>query len=154
PSIAFVQTAFQANPGALCHPPRNRSFQGLPFLPRRFAALPSVGKQCGETSLDFSFQAREDPASCAGGARIAASPLSSAFLHFSNNNSPALLVAFTTALISVTRSFPSSSSRIPSIVHPAGVVTESFSSAGWSPVSSTTLAEPFIICAASSVETS
>src|SRR5262249_25562191 len=74
--------------------------------------------------------------------------------YFSNNNSPARLVAFTTALISVTRSFPSSSSRIPSIVHPAGVVTESFSSAGWSPVSSTTLAEPFIICAASSVETS
>ena len=38
--------------------------------------------------------------------------------------------AFTTALIRVTRSLPSSSSIIPSIVHPAGVVTASFNSAG------------------------
>src|SRR5882762_6963717 len=57
--------------------------------------------------------------------------------YFSNSSSPARLVAFTTALISVTRSFPSSSSRMPSIVQPAGVVTASFSNAGWSPVSST-----------------
>ena len=39
-------------------------------------------------------------------------------------------VARITALISVTRSPPSSSSRMPSIVHPAGVVTASLSSAG------------------------
>ena len=39
-------------------------------------------------------------------------------------------VAFTTALISVTRSFPSSSSRMPSMVQPAGVVTASLSNAG------------------------
>jgi len=51
-------------------------------------------------------------------------------------------VARITALISVTRSPPSSSSRIPSIVHPAGVVTASFSSAGWYPVSSTIFAAP------------
>src|SRR6266404_305670 len=66
-------------------------------------------------------------------------------LYFSKRSSPARCVAFTTALISVTRSFPSSSSRMPSIVQPAGVVTASFSSAGWSPVSSTTLAAPFIV---------
>src|ERR1700686_4667851 len=47
-------------------------------------------------------------------------------------------VAFTTALISVTRNFPSSSSIMPSTVQPAGVVTASFNSAGWSPVSRTT----------------
>ena len=74
--------------------------------------------------------------------------------HFSKSSSPARSVALTTALISVTRSFPSSSSRMPSIVQPAGVVTASFNSAGWSPVSSTTLAEPFIVCAASNVATS
>src|SRR6266851_2217071 len=50
--------------------------------------------------------------------------------YFSNSNSPARLVAFTTALMSVTRSLPSSNSIIPSMVHPAGVVTASFSSAG------------------------
>src|SRR5215472_181370 len=50
--------------------------------------------------------------------------------YFSKSSSPARLVAFTTALMSVTRSFPSSSSRIPSMVQPAGVVTASFSSAG------------------------
>src|SRR5580704_11255907 len=50
--------------------------------------------------------------------------------YFSNSSSPARWVAFTTALISVTRNFPSSSSRMPSMVHPAGVVTASFSSAG------------------------
>ncbi len=38
--------------------------------------------------------------------------------------------AFTTALINVTRSLPSSNSIIPSTVQPAGVVTASFSSAG------------------------
>src|SRR5581483_1263266 len=38
--------------------------------------------------------------------------------------------AFTTALISVTRNLPSSSSMIPSMVHPAGVVTASFNKAG------------------------
>src|SRR5882762_3641041 len=74
--------------------------------------------------------------------------------YFSNSSSPARLVAFTTALISVTRSLPSSSSNIPSIVQPAGVVTASFSCAGCSPVSSTTLAAPFIVWAASSVATS
>src|SRR6266478_3816868 len=50
--------------------------------------------------------------------------------YFSNNSSTARLVASTTALISVTPSLPSYSSRIPSIVHPAGVVTASFSKAG------------------------
>ena len=50
--------------------------------------------------------------------------------YFSNSNSPARCVAFTTALISVTRSLPSSSSRMPSMVQPAGVVTASLSSAG------------------------
>ena len=40
-------------------------------------------------------------------------------------------VARITALISVTRNPPSSNSRMPSIVHPAGVVTASLSSAGW-----------------------
>ena len=44
-------------------------------------------------------------------------------------------VARFTALINVTRRPPSSSSRMPSTVHPAGVVTASFSSAGWYPVS-------------------
>jgi len=39
--------------------------------------------------------------------------------------SPARSVALTTALIRVTRSLPSSSSRMPSMVHPAGVVTAS-----------------------------
>jgi hypothetical protein len=48
----------------------------------------------------------------------------------SNSSSPARLVALTTALMSVTRSFPSSSSRMPSMVQPAGVVTASLSSAG------------------------
>src|SRR5439155_1185118 len=40
--------------------------------------------------------------------------------YFSNSSSPARLVAFTTALMSVTRSLPSSNSIIPSMVHPAG----------------------------------
>src|SRR6266576_418486 len=44
-------------------------------------------------------------------------------VYFSKSNSPARLVAFTTALMSVTRSLPSSNSMIPSMVHPAGVVT-------------------------------
>ena len=48
----------------------------------------------------------------------------------SNMSCFARSVALTTALMSVTRSFPSSSSRIPSIVHPAGVVTASLRSAG------------------------
>ena len=48
----------------------------------------------------------------------------------SNINSFARSVAFTTALISVTRTLPSSSSSIPSIVQPAGVVTPSLSNAG------------------------
>src|SRR6267142_1004993 len=74
--------------------------------------------------------------------------------YFSKSSSPARLVAFTTALINVTRSFPSSNSMIPSMVHPAGVVTASFSRAGWSPVSRTTLAAPFMVCAASRVATS
>ena len=46
-------------------------------------------------------------------------------------NCRARSVARITALISVTRNPPSSNSRMPSIVHPAGVVTASFSSAGW-----------------------
>jgi len=50
--------------------------------------------------------------------------------YFSNSNSPARLVAFTTALMRVTRSLPSSNSMMPSMVHPAGVVTASFKSAG------------------------
>ena len=45
-------------------------------------------------------------------------------------SSLARCAAFTTALISVTRSFPSSSSMMASIVHPAGVVTASLSNAG------------------------
>ncbi len=45
-------------------------------------------------------------------------------------NCRARSVARITALISVTRSPPSSSSRMPSMVQPAGVVTASFSSAG------------------------
>ena len=45
-------------------------------------------------------------------------------------NSLARCAAFTTALISVTRNFPSSSSMMPSMVQPAGVVTASLSSAG------------------------
>jgi hypothetical protein len=49
---------------------------------------------------------------------------------YENANSLARCTAFTTALIKVTRSLPSSSSMIPSIVHPAGVVTASFNSAG------------------------
>ena len=56
--------------------------------------------------------------------------------------------------MSVTRSFPSSSSINPSIVQPAGVVTESLSSAGWAFDSSTIRDAPSIVCAASSVETS
>ena len=40
------------------------------------------------------------------------------------------------------------------MVHPAGVVTASFRSAGWSPVSKTTLAAPFMVCAARRVATS
>ena len=51
-------------------------------------------------------------------------------LIYENASSLARCTAFTTALISVTRSLPSSSSMMPSIVHPAGVVTASFSSAG------------------------
>lgn len=47
-----------------------------------------------------------------------------------NMSSLARWAALTTALIRVTRNLPSSSSRMPSIVHPAGVVTSSFSSAG------------------------
>ncbi len=47
-----------------------------------------------------------------------------------NTNSFARCAAFTTALINVTRSFPSSNSNMPSIVQPAGVVTASFSIAG------------------------
>ena len=43
---------------------------------------------------------------------------------------------------------------MPSIVQPAGVVTASFSNAGWSPVSSTCFAAPSSICEASSVATS
>src|SRR5580704_3206769 len=69
-------------------------------------------------------------------------------------SSLARCVARFTALISVTRKPPSSSSRMPSTVHPAGVVTASFSSAGWYPVSSTIRAEPSVVCAASSVATS
>ena len=53
-----------------------------------------------------------------------------------------LYAAFTTALISVTRSFPSSNSIMPSMVHPAGVVTASFNRAGWSPVSAPRLLLP------------
>lgn len=49
---------------------------------------------------------------------------------YENANSLARWTAFTTALIKVTRNFPSSSSMMPSMVHPAGVVTASFSSAG------------------------
>ena len=45
-------------------------------------------------------------------------------------NSLARWVERITALIKVTRRPPSSSSRIPSIVQPAGVVTASFSNAG------------------------
>lgn len=45
-------------------------------------------------------------------------------------NSFALCAAFTTALINVTRSLPSSNSMIASIVQPAGVVTASFNKAG------------------------
>jgi hypothetical protein len=45
-------------------------------------------------------------------------------------SSLALCAAFTTALMSVTRSLPSSSSIMASMVHPAGVVTASFSNAG------------------------
>jgi len=45
-------------------------------------------------------------------------------------SSLARCAAFTTALIKVTRSFPSSNSMIASIVQPAGVVTASLSSAG------------------------
>src|SRR5882762_1372204 len=44
-------------------------------------------------------------------------------VYFSNISSLARCVAFTTALMRVTRSLPSSSSRIPSMVQPAGVVT-------------------------------
>src|SRR6266508_5469511 len=49
----------------------------------------------------------------------------SGLAYLSNSSSPARLVALTTALMSVTRSFPSSSSRMPSMVQPAGVVTAS-----------------------------
>jgi hypothetical protein len=49
---------------------------------------------------------------------------------YPNASSLARCAAFTTALIRVTRNFPSSSSMIASIVQPAGVVTASFSSAG------------------------
>ena len=47
-----------------------------------------------------------------------------------NISSLARCAALTTALIKVTRNLPSSSSRMPSMVHPAGVVTSSFSNAG------------------------
>src|SRR6185503_13017029 len=57
-------------------------------------------------------------------------------------SSAALRVARTTALISVTRRPPSSSSSSPSIVHPAGVVTPSLSLAGCSPVCRTMVADP------------
>ena len=63
-------------------------------------------------------------------------------------NSRARRVARSTALISVTRSPPSSSSRRPSTVQPAGVVTISFSFAGCSPVCRTMFAAPCTICAA------
>jgi len=56
--------------------------------------------------------------------------LASLRLPYENANSLARCTAFTTALIKVTRSLPSSSSMMPSIVHPAGVVTASFNSAG------------------------
>src|SRR6266568_3182347 len=46
----------------------------------------------------------------------------SSLAYFSNISSLARWVAFTTALMRVTRSLPSSSSRIPSIVQPGGVV--------------------------------
>src|SRR2546426_957959 len=46
----------------------------------------------------------------------------SSLAYFSNISSFARWVAFTTALMRVTRSFPSSSSRMPSMVQPAGVV--------------------------------
>src|SRR6201996_8112758 len=63
-------------------------------------------------------------------------------------------VARMTALMRVTRRPPSSSSRMPSTVQPAGVVTASLSSAGCEPVSSTILAEPKVVCAASRVAVS
>src|ERR1035441_5813459 len=47
-----------------------------------------------------------------------------------NSNSLARCEALTTALMSVTRRPPSSSSRMPSTVQPAGVATASFSNAG------------------------
>jgi hypothetical protein len=46
-------------------------------------------------------------------------------------NSLARSVARITALMRVTRRPPSSNSRMPSMVQPAGVVTASFSRAGW-----------------------
>ena len=57
----------------------------------------------------------------------------------------AAAMAFTIALISVTRSFPSSSSSSPSMVHPAGVVTMSLSKAGCAFSSSTIRAAPSIV---------
>ena len=55
---------------------------------------------------------------------------------------PARSVARLTALIRVTRRPPSSSSRMPSTVQPAGVVTSSLRSAGCAPVSRTIRAAP------------
>src|SRR5438876_1517974 len=73
--------------------------------------------------------------------------------YFSNSSSPARLVAFSTALFKVTRSLPSSTSRIPSIVQPAAVVPASLSKPGWCPVSRTALPAPFFPSAARSVAT-
>lgn len=52
------------------------------------------------------------------------------------------VVMRTTPLIKVTRSLPSSSSRMPLMVQPTGVVTAFLSRVGWCPVASTTLAAP------------
>src|SRR6185437_3880819 len=76
------------------------------------------------------------------------------FANYPAASSLARIVARLTALMSVTRKPPASSSRMPSTVQPAGVVTWSLSSAGWYPVSSTILAEPSVVWAASSVATS
>ena len=62
--------------------------------------------------------------------------------------------ALTTALMRVSLIPPASSSRMPSIVTPAGVVTWSFNMAGCSPVMSTLRAAPSTVWAASSVATS
>src|SRR2546426_2919316 len=75
-------------------------------------------------------------------------------LSYPFTSSRARCVARTTALISVTRRPPSSSSSIPSMVQPAGVVTISFSLAGCSPVCRTMLDAPRTICAANCVAAS